>query len=86
MQLNRNALGVGVQQGDTALALPSLAPGQAAQTIKKMATIPGKIDAAQGAALQIALKWSELPPTAPFVMVQVSTPSAPAPSLRPSAP
>ena len=71
VQLNRNALGVGVLQGDTALALASLAPGQAAQTVKQLATIPGKVDASLGASLQIALKWAELPPTAPFVMVQV---------------
>lgn len=77
VQLNRNALGVGVLQGDTALALASLAPGQAAQTVKKLATIPGKVDASLGALLQIALKWAELPPTAPFVMVQVRRRSQP---------
>ena len=71
VQFNKNALGVGVPVGDTSIGIGPLAPGQASETQKDVAMMLDKADESQGALLQIALKWTELASSAPFVMIQV---------------
>ena len=71
VQFNKNALGVGLPVGDTSIGIGPLAPGQASETQKDVTIMPDKVDQSQGALLQIALKWTELASSAPFVMIQV---------------
>jgi hypothetical protein len=72
VQFNRNAAGVGVHVGDTALAIGPLAPGEAGVTDKVLEVTADKLDPSQGRVLQTALKWTELT-AANFVMLQVRT-------------
>lgn len=75
VQFNRNAAGVGVAVGNTALAVAPLNPGQTGHSQKQLDTMPDKRDASLGPVLQTALKWTELT-EAPFVMLPVRSPRA----------
>ena len=68
---NKNALGVGLSIGDTSISTAPLQPGQSVQAAKVVSVMLDKVDGALGASLQIALKWTELAASAPFVMIQV---------------
>ena len=70
VQFNKNAAGVGVVVGNTALSIPALNPGQAAQTDKVLDLMADKLDPAQGGKVQTALKWTELTAVG-FVMLEV---------------
>jgi hypothetical protein len=75
VQFNKNALGVGLPVGDTSVGIGPLAPGESAEAQKDVSIILDKVDQSQGPLLQIALKWTELASSAPFVMVQDKIPN-----------
>lgn len=70
VQFNRNAAGVGVAVGNTALPVAPLNPGQTGHGQKQLDAMPDKLDTSLGPVLQTALKWTELS-EAPFVMLPV---------------
>jgi hypothetical protein len=70
VQFNRNAGGVGLSVGNTALQLGPLNPGHSGYTHKMLDSMPDKLDMSLGPVLQTALKWTELT-DASFVMLPV---------------
>jgi hypothetical protein len=70
VQFNRNAAGVGLSVGNTALQVGPLNPGQSGYTHKMLDSMPDKLDLSLGPVLQTALKWTELV-DATFVMLLV---------------